>query len=87
MTTFKDVEWVLTQVVAGREVSNATQVRSVEAENVVYVSVFCAGGGRFKLMFNNEFVDVGEQLTDYLGVLDELAESGYSAPASRKEKK
>jgi hypothetical protein len=81
---FKDVEWVLTEPVIGSITGNATEVKGKRHGNNrgkhVRIAVFCGGGGNFKLLFDGQFVNVGEHLADFFSVLDEIAEQGHSDP-------
>jgi hypothetical protein len=74
-----DVSWIITGPVTGEvreDDPSDTLVRSRDGREC-WVTVSADSG---ELLFDGRFVDVGDDFMEYVAVLDEIAERGYSEP-------
>jgi hypothetical protein len=80
----KDYSWILKERVTGYEDSEVRVEDGVTSGLFVVIGQdgkearLDASGDR--LLFDGEFVDVGDDFVDYLGVLDGIRDGGVSQP-------
>ena len=71
----KDYSWILKEAVTGEEDANRyVQVRSKDGRT----AILTYDGD--KLRFDGEYIDVGDNFMDYLSVIDDIGDRGYSEP-------
>ena len=74
--TGPDVSWIVRETVTGDRRGNTVHVRSADLARSCALSLGADGS----LLFDGERVDVGDELTEYLAVMDEVSEHGRSEP-------
>lgn len=74
--TAKDVAWIIDRPVTGQE--NPDESIFV-TDGTREMTLILDGEGN-RLTFNGQLVDVGEDVCEFLGVMDEIAEQGHSEP-------
>lgn len=78
-----DYRWILTERVTGEvrtvngEKTGDTWIGDSEKRKEVWLSLSADGT---ELLFDGRYVDVGDDFAAYLGVLDEIANLGFSEP-------
>ena len=75
-----NVEWIITEPVTGEETDAGTAVRRSTGETIIMTTDSIG-----RLLFDGQFVDVGEDLMLFVATADEIAETGASEPYQDEE--
>jgi hypothetical protein len=76
-----EIEWILSGPITGEPEARGIRVRDGEGHECL-ITFHCEPGtdGPYVLRFDGRYVNVGDDLAEFLAVMDEVARTGASAP-------